>query len=142
MKRPASDKKCNTSVTFNASLVAPCGMNCGSCIGYMREKNKCPGCRFLDQSTVRVRCVIANCDHLKNTESKFCYDCTKYPCRRLKQLDKRYTTRYNTSVLENLMMIKENGMDHFLPFETQRRKCPNCGATLSVHRDYCMACSK
>jgi hypothetical protein len=26
-------------------LVAPCGMNCGICIAYLREKNKCPSCR-------------------------------------------------------------------------------------------------
>jgi hypothetical protein len=30
-------------------LVAPCGMNCGICRAYLREKNKCPGCRVITQ---------------------------------------------------------------------------------------------
>lgn len=31
-------------VSFDKSLIAPCGMNCGTCIAYLRDKNKCPGC--------------------------------------------------------------------------------------------------
>ncbi len=134
--------KYNTSVSFETSMIAACGMNCGCCIGYMRPKNKCPGCRFIIEGKARVHCVIRNCDLLKKTDSNFCFDCQKYPCQRLKQLDKRYRTRYNTSFLENLMMIKQKGMDYFLSFETDRRKCPDCGATLSVHRGQCLACSK
>jgi len=142
MKKPSLKKKYNTSVSFGRSLLAPCGMNCGSCIGYMRPVNTCPGCWFLDQGKARLHCVIRNCDLLEKTESKFCFDCLKYPCRRLIQLDKRYRTKYNTGFLENLMMIKHKGIDYFLSFETKRRTCPDCGGTLSVHRDHCLACSK
>jgi hypothetical protein len=142
MRKPGSDKKFNTSVSFGSSMIAPCGMNCGSCIGYMRQKNTCPGCWLVDQGKARVHCVIRNCELLEKTDSKFCFDCQKYPCRRLKQLDKRYRTRYNTSFLENLMMIKEKGMDYFLAFETNRRKCTYCGATLSIHREHCLVCSE
>ena len=142
MRNTTSYKKYNTSISFERSMIAPCGMNCGSCIGYMRPKNKCPGCWFVDQGKARVHCVIRNCDLLNKTDSKFCFDCQKYPCQRLKQLDKRYKTKYNTSFLDNLMMIKQNGIDYFLNFETERRKCPNCGATLSVHRDTCFNCSE
>ncbi len=31
---------------LNPVLIAPCGMNCGTCLGYLREKNKCVGCRL------------------------------------------------------------------------------------------------
>lgn len=134
-------KQYNTSVTFNSSLIAPCGMNCGSCIGYMRPNNTCPGCRLVDTGKARVNCVIRTCELLRQTESKFCFECDKYPCRRLKQLDLRYRTRYHTSFLDNLNMIKEKGIDTFLAFETERRRCRSCGATLSVHRDSCLACS-
>lgn len=132
----------DTTVSFERSMLAPCGMNCGSCIGYMRPKNKCPGCRQVSHGEARVQCIIKNCDLLAKTKSGFCYECQKYPCRRLKQLDKRYRTRYNTSILENLMMIKQQGIEYFLAFETDRRKCRECGASLSVHRDHCLACSK
>ena len=33
---------------MKSELIAPCGMNCGICYGYLREKNKCPGCRKRD----------------------------------------------------------------------------------------------
>ena len=142
MKNPASNKGYNTSVTFQRPMIAPCGMNCGTCIAYMRPKNRCPGCWHDDKLKNKscIRCIIKNCALLDKTDSKFCYDCSKYPCLRLKQLDKRYRTRYKTSFLDNLIMIKQNGIDYFLAFETKRRKCPDCGSTLSVHRDKCLAC--
>jgi len=142
MKKPAPNAEYNTSVIFEKSLIAPCGMNCGTCIAYMRPKNKCPGCRDDGKfkSNACIRCTIINCTLLADTKSKFCYDCPEYPCLRLKQLDKRYRTRYRTSFLENLMMIKENGMDHFLALETGRRTCQKCHSSLSVHKDYCLAC--
>lgn len=142
MKNSDNKKEFNTSVIIDRSVIAPCGMNCGSCIGYMRPDNKCYGC-WQDDEFKRnscVQCVIKKCDLLEKTESKFCYECPKYPCRRLKQLDKRYKTKYHTSFLDNLSMIRDKGIDYFLDFETNRRKCPNCGSTLSVHRDNCLDC--
>jgi len=132
------------TVTFDRSLIAPCGMNCGTCIGYLREKKRCPGCRvyMADNAVTMQRCIIQKCIHLENTASKFCYDCEKYPCRRLKQLDLRYRTKYKTSFFENLTIIKEKGIESFLEFESKRRTCPDCGSVLSVHRDNCLICSK
>jgi len=106
----------------------------------MRPENTCPGCWFVDRGKSRINCIIRNCGFLETTKSKFCYDCSKFPCHRLKQLDKRYRTKYKTSFLENLDIIKEKGIDYFLEFEADRRKCPHCGASLSVHRDHCLAC--
>jgi len=34
----------NMKSYINSSLIAPCGMNCGICLAYLREKKKCPGC--------------------------------------------------------------------------------------------------
>lgn len=130
-------------VSFDASLIAPCGMNCGTCIGYLRDKNTCPGCRVRsDDKAVSVRrCIITKCEYLAGTTSKFCYECEKFPCRRMKQLDKRYRTKYSTSFIENLTIIKEKGMSDFLLFESNRRTCPGCGSTLSVHRSSCSKCN-
>lgn len=130
------------SVKFKKELIAPCGMNCGTCIAYLREKNRCPGCRIYsaDKAISIQRCIIPKCVHLDKTTSKFCFDCEKYPCKRLKQLDKRYRTKYRTSFIENLSMIKEKGIKNFLSFESERRTCPNCGSALSVHRSFCLVC--
>jgi hypothetical protein len=132
----------SNAVIFDKILIAPCGMNCGTCIAFLRDKNKCYGCRipFDDTSKSRLRCTVKNCANLEKTDSKFCYDCEMFPCRRLKQLDKRYKTKYRTSFIQNLLMIKETGIGHFLAFEAERRTCPQCGKVLSVHRPSCLAC--
>lgn len=130
------------NVKFNRAQIAPCGMNCGTCIAYLREKNRCPGCRIAsDDKSVSVRrCIITRCAYLEKTRSKFCYECEKFPCKRLKQLDMRYRTKYRTSFIENLQMIKETGIKKFLDFESERRTCPECGSAVSVHRFFCLNC--
>jgi hypothetical protein len=129
-------------VKFKRSLIAPCGMNCGTCLAYLRVKNRCPGCRVLstDKAITCQRCIIKNCIYFEKTNSKFCYNCKIFPCKRMKQLDKRYKTKYRTSFIENLLMIKENGITNFLHFESKRRTCPNCGSALCVHRSFCLSC--
>jgi ribosomal protein S27AE len=129
-------------VSFDKSLIAPCGMNCGTCMAYIREKNRCPGCRISSrEKAVSVRrCIVTKCPYLENTKSKFCYECEKFPCKRIKQLDRRYKIKYRTSFIENLIMIKENGIEQFLEFESKRRTCPNCGSVLCVHRTFCTNC--
>jgi hypothetical protein len=133
-----------TIVTFDSSLIAPCGMNCGTCIAYLRSKNKCVGCRIESDNkrTTRVRCVVKTCDKLEETASGFCYDCEIFPCKRIIQLDKRYRIKYRTSFIENLLIIKEKGIDSFLEFESKRRTCTNCGSIISVHRNQCLGCGK
>jgi hypothetical protein len=129
-------------VTFDNNMIAPCGMNCGTCLAYLRVKDKCYGCRvdFDSKKKSCLQCSIINCELLSKTASKFCYDCEKFPCLRLKQLDKRYRTKYRTGFIENLLIIKEKGIEYFLSFESQRRTCPNCGSTLCVHRNNCLTC--
>ena len=121
-------------------LIAPCGMNCAICLGYQREKNKCPGCRNLIGSKLKTRqkCVIRNCIILKENKWKFCSDkCEKYPCQRLKSLDKRYRTKYGMSMVENLEFIRDKGIEKFLEWEKKRWKCPKCGGNICVHRGIC-----
>jgi len=129
-------------MNIDKTLIAPCGMNCGTCLAYLRDKNRCNGCRNLDPDTRSscVNCVIKNCSLLADTASNFCYDCQKYPCRRLKDLDKRYRTKYHTSFLENLINIKTNGLDVFIKQEYARWLCPTCGGTICVHRGFCLNC--
>lgn len=129
---------------INPSLIAPCGMNCALCLAYQREKNHCNGCRSEKDIKYKTKgcanCIIKNCELLKNTKSGFCYDCDKYPCTRLKQLDKRYRTKYNMSMLENLENIKEKGIQSFLEKEIGKWGCPKCKVLVCVHRGYCLNC--
>ena len=123
-------------------MIAPCGMNCGICMAFLREKNHCPGCRYPDENKpiTRFHCVIKNCEMIKTKENGFCFDCDKVPCRRLKQLDKRYRTKYDMSMLDNLQFIKEQGIDEFIRKERTRWRCEACGAVINVHRKKCSEC--
>jgi hypothetical protein len=127
---------------MRAELIAPCGMNCRLCMAYQREKKNCTGCNgdSCTKPVYCVRCVIKNCDIIQNSNSGLCYECDKYPCRRLKQLDKRYRTKYHMSMIENLENIKQNGMQAFLQNEETRWTCMECGNIVSVHREACLVC--
>ena len=124
-------------------MTAPCGMNCGLCIGHLRERKPCGGClgnNDINKPDGCKSCTVVTCEYLAKTESGFCYECPKYPCRRLKTLDKRYSTKYGMSMFENLAFIEENGLENFLKSEEKKWTCPNCGSGLSVHRDNCLIC--
>lgn len=127
---------------FTRQLIAPCGMNCGICIAFLRDKKPCLGCRVNCETKPKhcVSCVIANCEHMP--VAGFCYDCYKYPCARIKNLDKRYRTKYHTSFFDNLNRIKDNGIELFLESENLKHTCPKCGQHLSVHRDFCISCKE
>ena len=127
---------------LKAQLIAPCGMNCGICMAYLRGKNRCPGCRAADtdKPLACVRCRIKNCETIDKSKSKFCFECEK-PCARLKQLDKRYRTKYGMSMIENLEFIKNNGIDAFIAQQEAKYKCPKCGGVICVHRKKCYDCN-
>ena len=95
-------------------LIAPCGMNCNLCKGYL--KGNCPGCRGDDKDKPNycVNCKMVVCGF------KYCFECDKYPCRRMKDLDKRYKIKYGMSMIDNLEFIKTQGIRAFLRNEKKR----------------------
>lgn len=135
----------NTKSTITLKLIAPCGMNCGICIGYLRDKNKCLGCRKMSAGKPEScrKCIIMHCKILKEKKMSFCSDkCEKFPCPKLKNLDKRYRAKYGMSMLENLENIKKSGIRKFVKNEQKRWKCPECGELLCVHRSSCLKCGE
>ncbi len=120
--------------------IAPCGINCSLCSGYLREKNPCPGCNGTgDKPTYCASCGIRFCAE-KAAESEPCGTCGKYPCARLKRLQKRYALKYGVDVYENLALIRGEGMDAFIGLEGEKWACPACGGPLCMHKDACPAC--
>ena len=125
------------------ALIAPCGMNCGICKYHYREKNTCLSCRNLNENNpiTRFHCIIKECEILKDRKWKYCsFECDKYPCKRLKALDKRYSTKYHMSMLENLKHINEHGIDSFLKKEKEKWTCPKCGGIVTCHGGMCLSC--
>ena len=119
-------------------------MNCGICMAYLREKKMCPGCRESNEnkSVSCANCKIKNCIELNRSNLKFCFKCKIYPCEKIKHLDKRYRTKYNVSMIENLGNIKKLGLREFVKNEKIRWTCSQCGGTINVHRGYCQTCGK
>jgi hypothetical protein len=133
----------NTKPRIKLELIAPCGMNCGICMAYLREKDKCPGCRGSDanKKVTCSRCKIKNCLTFKKGKTKkFCFECKEYPCKLLNHLDKRYRTKYHMSMIENLDNIKKSGVRAFVRNEEKRWACQKCGGTICIHRGCCPNC--
>lgn len=129
-------------------LIAPCGMDCAICSGYLALKNDvrkkgvrmpyCKGCRPRDKkcSFLKKRCEL-----LLNNKVEFCYECEKFPCDNLKHIDKRYQTLFRMSVIDNLNFIKENGLAKFLESQRKKWQCPDCGEVICCHNGICFSCS-
>ena len=130
------------SKPIKLALMAPCGINCGLCWAYIRDKRTCPGCLAEGQahSDYRAHCRIKNCPERVAGGFKYCSACEKLPCARLKQLDKRYRTKYAASPIENLEHIREFGVRELVRREKGRWMCPECGRTLCMHKPACVFC--
>ena len=138
------DQQKASAITTN--LIAPCGMNCRLCWGHLRERNTCPGCRVNNskesqKSKYRSTCKIRNCEQIINGKTKYCSDhCDSFPCDRLKQLDKRYRTKYEMSMIDNLKKINDFGIRNFIRIEKRKWACPECGELTCVHKPTCLSC--
>ena len=115
------------------TTIAPCGMNCELCHSFQDKKKLCLGCR-----NRQTNCIIWNCDK----KVTYCFECLKFPCKRLRQLDLRYKTKYSMSMLENLAFIKEYGEELFLQQQQEKHVCPDCGNLHTLHYDYCVYCKQ
>lgn len=104
---------------FGTQLIAPCGMNCGLCKAFLREKDPCPGCGMLGQNACKTRtgCKIRNCDKRRGER---CFDCSEFPCEALMHLDGRYRAKYGMSQVNNLRYIRRYGLEAFLGKEEQK----------------------
>lgn len=126
---------------MNTKSVAPCGIICDICLGFQRDKNRCSGCNSEGE---RVRhcegCRIKTCPEKNGNAKELCNKCTKFPCQRIKNLDKRYRTKYGENVIENLETISRIGIRAFIKQEQENWKCAQCGKLLCVHRGVCLVC--
>lgn len=130
------------------TLIAPCGMNCSLCISYQsmeKDLNKkgfhrkyCPGCIPRGKNCTFMK---DQCELLGKGLVRFCYECKDFPCKRLKALDKRYRTKYHMSMIENLKLMQENGMELFLEKEEKTWGCSTCDGLICCHNGLCMSCN-
>lgn len=141
-KTPQLRKIVNTPLDEKIRLIAPCGINCGVCMAYLREKNKCPGCRITNAYKLKTRviCKIKACPNFRKNKVKYCFQCGSYPCVIIHNLDKRYSAKYNLSVIENLEHIKKHGAEKLVKSEKRKWTCKECGGVVCMHKGCCVNC--
>lgn len=126
---------------MNYKSVAPCGLICDLCLGAQREKNRCYGCRSSANKPFHCeKCSIRNCPEKNGNVNSLCGGCARYPCRRIKDLEKRYRTKYDESLMENFRRIDEIGIKAFVKEFEESWMCKECGELLCVHRPVCLHC--
>ncbi len=123
-------------------LFAPCGMNCMVCYVHLKEKKSCHGCLGDDvDKPDRCRiCKIKDC--VKGKNISYCYECSEFPCFRIKNLEKSYKIRYNASLIENSIIVKKNGIEYFFKTESKKWICRKCGSAVSLHDRLCSGCNE
>lgn len=129
-------------------LIAPCGMNCELSVHYQANKNDlqkqgfhrkyCEGCIPRGENCLHMG---DRCEKMANGTVRFCYECQDFPCKPLKGLDKRYRDKYHMSMIDNLIEIKERGIEAFLVSQEEKWKCSDCGGTICCHNGLCLSCN-
>lgn len=90
--------------------VPACGVFCGGCPTYTRERNACPG------AGVNIkRCEGCKTFHLCCQENGIthCYECKEFPCKNFKNYSKRWQ-KYGQIFIENQELLKSVGEKEFL----------------------------
>ena len=137
-------------VNLNEELIAPCGMNCGICSGYLAYKNNihgkgfpnCIGCRPRKKQCAFLKKKCKDDLKLLKGEIKFCYECSYYPCEILTGLDKKYRGKYGMSMIDNLSEIKNKGINYFIENQETKYKCQKCSNLICIHNKKCFVCDK
>ncbi len=130
----------------NEVLIAPCGMNCGICSAYLAHAHNlpkkvgrphCAGCRTRNKQCALLK---KRCEKLAKAQIDFCYQCVDFPCHGLRVLDRRYQEDYQYSPVQNLELVRDEGVRALLAADAKRFKCTKCGDTKSVHNGKCYGC--
>ncbi|WP_285946046.1 DUF3795 domain-containing protein [Thomasclavelia cocleata] len=94
-------------------MFAPCGMNCKVCYKHCYHKKFCAGCLNGDKGKPEHcrKCKIKDC--IKGKSLSYCFECTEYPCKLIKNLEKSYNKQYQASLIENSRFVQGHGLEHF-----------------------------
>ena len=129
---------------MDQSLVAPCGILCSLCVGYQgytmkgeKRKHTCTGCRDYDKTCAFLK---KDCELLREKSVDYCFQCDVFPCDNLSRMDKSYREKYDMSLIENLVEIREKGTDSFIIMQQKKYKCPICGEIICLHTNRCYNC--
>lgn len=95
--------------TYNG-FIPPCGIYCGSCPNFTREKNKCEGAEIGCKKR-KCKGIYVCCIEKKGLE--FCHQCKAYPCSTFKKFAERWV-KYGQNLMQNQELIKNKGKEAFI----------------------------
>lgn len=121
-------------------MFAPCGINCMVCYKHCYSKKPCCGCLTGDLGKPEHcrRCRIKDCADERGYV--YCYECPDFACRLVKNLEKSYNKRYNASLINNSLMVRDLGMNAFMASDREKWTCSSCGGVVSLHDKECSEC--
>ena len=113
------------------NLVAPCGIDCGTCElnmckdnpqlhtylisrGIPESKLPCNGCRAIEGNcpVIEGQCETYVC--LSERKIDFCYECNDFPCSRLQPAADRASILPHNLKVYNLCKIQKRGVEQFI----------------------------
>ena len=89
--------------------IAVCGINCLACSAYLNKSNPCPGCIAPREKHTRKSCrdcAKKECAFEKGM--RWCFECSGFPCARIKSLANRYKQSYDVDLVQNGLSAKQN----------------------------------
>ena len=98
------------NIKYYNGRVPACGVFCGGCPVYTREKKACPGAEINS-----ARCENCKSFHLccESRNITHCFECKTFPCAKFKRFTKSWE-KYGQNLIDNQNMLKETGMKDFL----------------------------
>jgi len=95
---------------FYDGRVPACGVFCGGCPTYTREKNPCPGAAINSK-----RCESCKTFHLccQDKGITHCHECEEFPCKKFKSFAKRWQ-KYGQNFVDNQKILRNIGSEQFL----------------------------
>jgi hypothetical protein len=102
-----------------------------------KRKHTCTSCRVYDKNCAFLK---RDCELLREGSVQYCYQCDDFPCGNLERLEKRYRKKYDTSLIGNLLEIRDNGVELFIKGQLEQYNCPECGEIICLHTNKCYNC--
>ncbi|WP_071797437.1 DUF3795 domain-containing protein [Labilibacter marinus] len=91
-------------------FVPPCGIYCGVCPVFVRDKNLCLGAET-SCKTKKCKSIYVCCIDKKKLD--YCYQCKTYPCSRFKKFANTWL-KHGQDLYKNQELLKAKGKNHFL----------------------------
>jgi hypothetical protein len=97
------------TIKHYSGRIPACGVFCGGCPAYLKEKKPCPGAEINS-----ARCESCTKFHLccKEKNITHCYECSEFLYKKLKAFAKNWL-KYGQDFIENQHRLKNVGEERF-----------------------------